>query len=454
MLEVLLAFAGCSVATSCPGPAPCAAWNVTLPQLNFGAPMAMSAKLLYLQSDNGTVLALDPATGAVVWRRALGCGATYCASDSVGVVLVPSTPPSSNPSSGTGHSDLLVAVWAVGTGGAGNPDVAAPEQNIPNQGGGGGVTVYRLGGGDGTVVWRNHNVSRYADDYLAAQHTLVELPRHPAGSPRRLVLLLPCASEGLLALDAGTGKGLWQYLPTEGTPEMATAAAVPGLVLAPFNAVAGSVVVLNATTGTEVAEVWVHNSPGAVADAGVGVGPDGVAVFGWDWVGKGTVVAVSPGQGGQWEQRWSVALPGQHSLVTARPIFVAHLVVVVDFTGAVSALDLQSGKTVWSTTPGSGCPPGDSGYQCLSIQSQPVPIHAATQIMVGVMDGPTRGRIHAISSADGSSLWQVDAGGDLAGSFAAPLATANSSRFFVSVRDALVRNPKWSVAAWDLPPAQ
>jgi len=51
-------------------------------------------------------------------------------------------------------------------------------------------------------------------------------------------------------------------------------------------------------------------------------------------------------------------------------------------------------------------------------------------------------------------VFKVDAGGDLAGSFAAPLATANSSRFFVSVRDALVRNPKWSVAAWDLPPAQ
>ena len=111
-------------------------------------------------------------------------------------------------------------------------------------------------------------------------------------------------------------------------------------------------------------------------------------------------------------------------------------------------IESSTGNLIWVTKPGTGC---QSAYQCLSIQTRPSFAFGGSLMLLSVMDGPHRGRVHALATANGKQLWAVDAGGDLRASNSRPVPNRNSTRFFIAVARTLVRNASWSVAAFDLP---
>ncbi len=79
-----------------------------------------------------------------------------------------------------------------------------------------------------------------------------------------------------------------------------------------------------------------------------------------------------------------------------------------------------------------GC--GSDWNQCASIEANPAFAHGGRTVLLSMMDGPNHGKVHALSTADGSERWAVEVGGSLRASTSSPVVApgVRADRFFVA----------------------
>ena len=372
-------------ARACPGPQPCLAWNVSLPHPVSGSvALSPTGEAVFVLGGNSTLYGLRALDGARLWEVPLPCGKQYgCPATNVGPVATED------------------AVFAAAEGG-----------------------VLAVSQATGAVLWRVPFPTENADDHVTGQPLLA-----PQGNSSPL-LIVPTQAQGVLALDAASGAQRWAYAPPMSACLAPTLSPDLRHVYTACNGQTADVLELGLADGSP--RTVFSKEPAGIADGGVAVSSSGDTLFfGWLWAGNGHLVAVGAQDG---TQHWGMPTK---SYPLARPLFAPALappffLIATDFGGKVYRLDPENGTAAWTVQPAKGC--GSDWEQCASIEANPAFAHGGRTVLLSMMDGPNHGKVHALSTADGSERWAVEAGGSLRASTSSPVVApgVRADRFFVA----------------------
>jgi|GEM_PF-5792701 outer membrane protein assembly factor BamB len=328
-------------------------------------------------SDDGTVRAFDPSTGAQLWSfdaggQVLGSPIAVFAAGSSPQSAAPCTIVAASSTGAIFGVDPVTGarMWSYDGAGLVSSQPVATGREVIFAGDGGTLTA--LDGCSGTPIWSMGTAySGPAQPPLAVPD--VELPDGATGT-----LIIGCFGDVTAAFDASTGGQLWSHTdpaPDEGPAAYGTLAKTR-LVYA-----AGSEIVeLNASNG-EV--VWSHATAAPVLG--------GVAVsFKKSVTGKG-VLKLSP--------------------LSA---------IAADEAGGVLALSVKNGKRLWSTA-GTG-PIEDTS---------PAVANGVAYLVADPGPLQDEGSLQALDVATGAPLFSVSLGAPVPGSVGAPAPSVADGRVYV-----------------------
>ncbi len=275
-----------------------------------------------MQGDNSQVVALDQATGAVVWGPQPIAGQAGAAYQGGSVFVVgsifgqPALLQAFDATTGlTQWRTLLAGQWVFTA-----PPTAA-NGKVYVAGAGGGGTLYAVSQGTGQLAW----TQRVSGGEGTA----------PAVSADGVFVTPACNA---FALQAATGAPLWSDIGCSGA-----GGAIPvlanGVLYAPYGRANYDGSTFNAVTGSRLGAYAADNPPAIGSDAGY-------------FLQGGTLRGV--GLAGN-TALWSFA--GDGTLVTS-PIIVNDWVFVGGSSGNLYALDAQTGRLLWEQDLGAPLPAG------------------------------------------------------------------------------------------------
>jgi outer membrane protein assembly factor BamB len=416
-----------ALGAAAPAVAPNLVWNYTAPG-KIGGSLALSARgdrVFALHSEsttahrNATVVSIDAVTGALQWSTELPC-----------------------------PKSTLACEAAFGPVSVTNGTVIAATS--------GGLTG--VAAATGQIQWQLPS----GGDRVTGQPIVVQ-----NGTDGGQLVICSTAQIGVLAIHAGSGEQAWTFSAGVETECQSPTLSVGGarVFVACNGQPAASIYAVLISDGSgELVEQLTQ--PGGINSEGLGLSGDGRTVFfGWTWAGEGRVAAV-PSVSGIVGARWTKKLPvgsGRSSLVQAAPTIVPgqspEAIIVADFAGWVRRLDGKTGNETWQSQPGDLASCQRGAYQCLSVSANPVFMHGGQTLLLSVMDGPQHGRVHAVSSADGSKLWSADALGSLEASTGAAVISADQTQLYIGSGQLAEHNggniqPIGRVVAYKIPPLQ
>lgn len=300
-------------------------WSTKIGDPGRGAGPVLQGDTLVAMTDED-VIALSAETGEVRWEVAREPGpAGPAAIDGERVVYT----------EGAGSAGAVVAVSLEDGEEAWRIDTKSPVV--------GGVTVADdlavVGGRDGTV--RAIDVESGDEQWSFEASGRVEAPA--AVSDGLVVFVAEASQTGratAYALDASTGKEEWSF-----SPDQVAFGASPVAVgddLAVFGLGDLSVRGLELVTGRER---W--SAPSRAPFSARAAPAFAGDVFIGDRVGH--LYRLDPASG---EERWVFRVPG--SFLTGSPVVIGTVAVVGDWSGQVSAIDLETGHLVWKDTTSEG----------------------------------------------------------------------------------------------------
>jgi outer membrane protein assembly factor BamB len=382
-----------------------------------GDSIIASGNIAYVGSDNGRVYAFGASNGGIDWQRNLG-GVVFVFAVTGGVVYV----------TGEGTSTTVYALDAS-TGAVKwrfQPSVSIVSVMVGDGevfastgSGGNKMTVFALRATTGALLWQYLEPTALPGMLGVVNGTLYL---------DQLAGTLPNSTSTLLALDAGTGRMLWQE-PIKESDGAISGAPVETNGLLYLETTFGAVYALQATSGTEMWHVvsgslvpgvqpipLSPDSPVVAEGVVYAGGPEGITAY---RASDGTVI---------WHYQKSLAGPLQPQLVLVSGV------IYVEAFGLVAALDAADGSVVWQHPAEGGVPTsgplvvtnglvisgGPAVYALRATDGTQVwqssispggegDISAGKQMAVAggvVYLGTDDGVVHAIRATDGSSLWQ------------------------------------------------
>ncbi len=381
-----------------------------------GDSIIASGNVAYVGSDNGTIYALEASNGNIHWQRNLG-GAVLVFAVTDGVVYVTASATSSDVVAALNASTGAV-LWQFRPGVAiVSVMVGAGELFASTDAEGSTMTIFALRATTGALLW-HESMTTTLPVLLGVVNGVVY-----AG---QLTGVLPATTSTLVALDARTGKALWQA-PINESDGAISGVPVESDGILYLETTFGAVYALQANSGTEVWHVAGSEVPGAqpvplapdspVVANGViyASGPQGITAY---RAADGTVV---------WHFQKSLAGPLQPQLVLVSGVIYFNSFML---SGALNAAD---GSPLWQsrsggTVPTSGPPvvtdglvisggptvvalrasDGANAWQSSISAGGEGNIYAGRQEAVSdgaVFIGTPDGVVHALSATDGNSLW-------------------------------------------------
>lgn len=357
------------------------AWTTSVGGFVRGSPVVGAGRLFVPVADYGTdahggIVALDAATGAVLWDARIG--------EAVDTPLAIA-------------GDRVIAVAADGV-------------------------VRALDAGTGSVQWE-HPIGA----------GLPESRRSIRSGPTVADGVVYAGNEyELVALDAVDGAVLWQIAPSAATfPSIdeSTVAVGDGVLAGVFSAGKNGVVGLDATTGTER---WRYDDP-ATDQMQAPPAIDGDAGRIVLATGDGQVVSASASDG---SEAWrTTVVPGGFDFAIwsrSAPAVAGDRYVVATQRGA-SALDRDTGALAWAFAPPAIGPLRTEHYLAHSAVFSSAPLITDDVVWMGGDDGVVR----AIDRGTGAQTWSIELGAPILSGIV-PSASAGGATLFVATWDGTV----------------